>query len=91
MNTDWRAFCKSLGMAERDEREELGATVTEGGRGLTVEPGPEDQLMRMGTITTSEPAPVTPDMDREETFREIDDRAADDARMEVRRREHSAD
>ena len=78
-------------MADQDEREQLGVAITEGGRGLTVENGPEDELMRLGTITTSELAAVTPDMDREQAFEEIDKRAADDARMEVRRREHSAD
>jgi hypothetical protein len=68
-----------------------GTTASEGGRVLDVEPSPEGALMHMGTVTTSEPAPVAPDMDREASFEEIDNRAADAARMEVRRREHSAD
>jgi hypothetical protein len=76
---------------EDEERDQTGTTLTEGGRGVVVESSPEDNLMRMGTITTSEPAALPPDLDREETFKRIDDRAADDARMEVRRREHSAD
>lgn len=71
--------------------EERGTVLSEGGRALDVDPSPEGSLMRMGTVTTSEPAPLPPDMEREATFEEIDDRAADAARMAVRRREHSAD
>ena len=69
----------------------MGATLSEGGRGVRIESSPEGDLMRMGTVTTSEPAALPPDLDRDDTFEQIDDRAADEARMEVRRREHSAD
>src|SRR4051812_28839855 len=71
--------------------EDRGTVLSEGGRALDIDPSPEGSMMRMGTVTTSEPAPLPPDMDREATFEEIDDRAADEARMAVRRREHSAD
>jgi hypothetical protein len=74
-----------------NEAATLGTALSEGGRALSVDPSPEGALMHMGTVTTSEPAPLPPDMDRDATFDAIDDREADAARMEVRRREHSAD
>jgi hypothetical protein len=73
------------------EQDQMGTTLSEGGRGVRMEGSPEDDLMRMGTITTAEPAALPPDLDGDDTFEKIDDRAADEARMEVRRREHSAD
>ena len=69
---------------------ERGVERTEGGRGANLEESPEARLMRQGSVTTSNPAPLPPDMDRER-FEEIDKAAADEARMDVRRREHSAD
>jgi hypothetical protein len=57
------------------------------GRADSVEPGPEDRLMQLDTIDV--PDPANPD-DRSRG-QDIDDRAADAARMAVRRREHSAD
>jgi hypothetical protein len=71
--------------------EERGVARSEGGRFFPLERDPEDDLMRMGTVTTSEPAPLPPDMEREAALEAIDERAAEDARLEVRRREHSAD
>jgi hypothetical protein len=71
--------------------DERGTELTEGGRALSIEPSSEGDLMRMGTISTADPAALPPDMDREDTFAEIDNRAADDARMAVRKQDHSAD
>ena len=73
---------------DRDRADETARA--EDGRGVTVESGPEDQLMRFGTATASNPEPLPPDMQREQDINDIDTRAADDAAMEVRRREHSS-
>lgn len=46
--------------------------------------------MRFGTVTASNPEPLPPDMQGEQDINDIDTRAADDAAMAVRRREHSS-
>jgi hypothetical protein len=56
------------------------------GRTAGIERGPEDQLMQLETIDTAD----TTDPG-EHPRQDIDDRAADAARMDVRRHEHSAD
>jgi hypothetical protein len=63
---------------------------TQGGRGASVDDSPEGRLLREGTATISNPAPLAPDLERDR-FKELDDAAADEARNDVRRREHSAD
>ena len=70
---------------------ERGVERTEGGRGAPVDESPEARMMRQGSVTTSNPAPLPPDMEQQDRFEEIDNAAADEARMDVRRREHSAD
>lgn len=69
---------------------ERGVERTEGGRPHDFEPSPEGRLMRGGTVTTSNPASLPPDMDRTD-LEQIDAAAADAAANDVRRREHSAD
>ena len=68
-----------------------GFVESEGGRGITVDTSPEARAMHTGTVTTSQPAALPPDMEREAALEEIDNRAAREAALDVRRREHSAD
>jgi len=74
-------------VAEQDGR---GTADAEGGRRTPVEGSPEERLMQIDNVTAGEAAPDDRSR-RERTFDEIDDRAAGDARMDVRRREHSAE
>ncbi|HSL19973.1 MAG TPA: hypothetical protein VK886_00460 [Vicinamibacterales bacterium] len=67
-----------------------GTARGETGRGERLDDSPEARMMRGGTLTTSNPLPLPPDMDRAD-FDEIDNAAADEARNDVRRRERSAD
>lgn len=57
------------------------------GRVLGVDAGPEDRLMQVETIDSAD----TTNPGERPRGADLDDRAADAARMDVRRREHSAD
>jgi hypothetical protein len=77
--------------AASDPAPRKGFAESEGGRGVTVDPSPEARAMHTGTVTTSQPAALPPDMERDADLEEIDNRAAREAALDVRRREHSAD
>ena len=67
--------------AQRDVEPRITGRITD------IDPSPEGRMMQVETIETpdtSNPGGVTRSQD-------IDDRAADEARMQVRRQEHSAD
>jgi hypothetical protein len=68
-----------------DRRDRIQPDTT--GRALSIDAGPEDRLMQIDTIDTAE----TTDPVGRSRKDDFDDRAADEARMDVRRREHSAD
>ena len=68
-----------------------GVARTEGGRLNSTDAGPEGSMMREGVITTSQPAPLPPDMEADEDAARADRRAVEDVILETRRREHSAD
>jgi hypothetical protein len=72
-----------------DETEQGDLEITEGGRGVRLDESPEGRLMHEETVAPRAPAAATAGTMRKR-FQEIDDRAADAARMDVRRREHSA-
>ena len=77
---------------EATEPAENGDTlVTEGGRIVPIDGSPEARMLHEGEIATGEAVPLPPDMRREASFAAIDDFAAEEARLEVRRQEHSAD
>lgn len=65
-------------------------TPDEQGRAVSIDPSPEGRLMQVDTIDTPDVEPLSPEGERERG-EAIDDRAARDARMTVRKREHSAD
>jgi hypothetical protein len=67
-----------------------GLEQSEGGRGELVNESPEGRLLHRGTVVTSNPAPLAPDTERDR-FEQLDDEATDEARNDVRRREHSPD
>ena len=71
--------------ADLDDRARVQPDAT--GRALGIDAGPEDRLMQIDTIDT----PATTDPGGRSRSHDPDDRAADEARMDVRRREHSAD
>ena len=70
---------------ELNDTDRLEPNIT--GRAVSIEPGPEERLMQLETIDSAD---TTNPGDRQGGS-DIDDRAADAARMDVRRREHSAD
>lgn len=61
------------------------------GRALEIEPSPEGRLMQIDTISTPDEDVLSQHDSPQAASDETEDRAARDARMEVRRREHSAD
>jgi hypothetical protein len=74
---------------ESNPLEPLEAPV-EGGRAMQVESSPEGRAMQIETIGT--PGEESQSRGAERSASDaVDDRAAEKARMDVRRREHSAD
>lgn len=74
---------------ETDPLEPL-ETPVEGGRAMEIDSTPEGRAMQIETIGTPGEQP-RPRGDDGATSDDVDDRAAEKARMDVRRREHSAD
>ena len=85
---------KNRGRAADDLAEATGESavgeVPESGRALTIDSSPEGRLMQVGTLDTGAPAEEA-EARQSKVFEKIDDRAANEARMDVRRREASAD
>jgi hypothetical protein len=83
---------------DRDNSDEGGAEQPEsaedltrsGGRPITIDSSPEGDLMQIRSISSPDDDPLAT-ADTEAAADDIDERAAQDARMAVRRREHSAD
>ncbi|MBI2220625.1 MAG: hypothetical protein HYU53_05400 [Acidobacteria bacterium] len=73
-----------------DEAQLQDLEITEGGRGVRLDESPEGRLLHEETLAPGRASVRLPDTTRER-FQDIDDRAADAARMDVRRREHSAE
>ena len=73
-----------------DEAQQQDFEITEGGRGVRLDESPEGRLLHEETLAPGRPSVGLPDTTRER-FEDIDNRAADAARMDVRRREHSAE
>lgn len=64
----------------------------EGGRRTAIESSPEERLMQVDSASAGQQeGNDAPSSAREASLDEIDERHGADARMEVRRREHSAD
>ena len=74
---------------ETDPIEPLESPV-EGGRAMQVESSPEGRAMQIKSIGTPGERSQSGEGERSAPD-DIDDRAAEKARMDVRRREHSAD
>jgi hypothetical protein len=60
------------------------------GRARTVDDSPEGDLMQVGTIASRDADPLA-EGNNEGGVDDVDDRAANEARMAVRKQEHSAD